>query len=292
MPEPPGLAGDAPAPAPPEEGAGRSGGPLGLVRRWMAMLATAVVAGGLVGLLVPAPSGVRQWQLAVVCALAGALGALGLALTFERTGGGLRGAHDAAALTGARALGVLGREAWRAAPSPAIVTADGGSSAADDYRLLAGKLQAAGARSVALLRVDAPAPGLGAQLAAALADRGERVALIDPARGTATLLAPPERPTLLPTTEPAHVVDVAGAKRVLEDVLGVSDVALVDLPSLQRPASAVVWASAVDGAVLAVQVGRTTRSGLAAVTDSLRRAQVPLVGTVLGAPGRLGRSRS
>jgi hypothetical protein len=274
---------------PPGDRAHRSGGVLGLLRRWRAMLAAAAAAGLLVGAFVPTPSDLSQWEVAVVCALAAALGALALAVTFERTGGGLRSADDAAALTGARALGVLGRQAWRAAPSPPIVTTDGASAAADDYRLLAGKVQAAGARSVALLRVDAPAPGLGAQLAAALADRGARVALIDPERGTATMLAPGERPTLLPTTEPARVEDDAGAAGILEDVLGVADLALIDLASIERPATAPVWASAVDGAVLAAQIGRTPRASLATVTETLRRAQVPLVGTVLGAPARLGR---
>lgn len=273
----------------PEARAGRSGGLLGLVRRWGAMLAAAAAAGCLVGLLVPAPSDLPQWQVAVVCALAAALGALALAVTFERTGGGVRDADDATALTGARSLGVLGRQAWRAAPSPPIVTTDGESAAADDYRLLAGKLQAAAARSVAVLRVDASAPGLGAQLAVALADRGLRVALIDPERGTATLLVADERPTLLPTTEPARVDDAAGATRVLEDVLGVADLALVDLPSIERPATALVWASAVDGALLAVQLGRTPRNSLAAVTDTLGRARAPLVGMVIGAPARLAR---
>jgi hypothetical protein len=273
----------------PGDRAQRSGGVLGLLCRWRAMVAAAAAAGLLVGAFVPAPSNLSQWEVAVVCALAAALGAVVLALTFERTGGGVRGADDAAALTGARALGVLGRQAWRAAPSPPIVTADGASAAADDYRLLAGKLQAAGARSVALLRVDAPAPGLGAQLAAALADRGARVALIDPERGTTTLLAQGERPTLLPTTEPARVEDDAGATGVLEDVLGVADLALIDLASIGRPTTAAVWASAADGAVLAAQIGRSPRASLAAVTETLRRAQVPLVGTVLGAPARLGR---
>jgi hypothetical protein len=273
----------------PEGHATRSGGALGLVRRWRAMLAAAAAAGCVVGLLVPAPSDLSQWQVAVVCALAALLGALVLASTFERTGGGLRDADDAIALTGARSLGVLGRHAWRAAPSPPIVTADGASAAADDYRLLAGKLQAAATRSVALLRVDAPTPGLGAQLAAALADRGARVALIDPERGTATLLASGERPTLLPTTEPARVDDAAGAERVLQDVLGVADVALVDLASIERPATAVAWASAVDGALLAAQIGRTPRRSLAAATERLRQAEVPLVGLVLGAPTHLPR---
>jgi hypothetical protein len=255
------------------------------------MLVAAAVAGAIVGLLVPAPSGLRQWQVAVVCAAAAALGTLVLAVVFERTGGNLRDIDDAAELTGVRALGVLGRQAWRAAPSPPIVSVDGHSEAADDFRLLAGKLRATGARSVAVLRVDAPVPGLTAQLAAALADRGERVALIDPERGTATLLAPTEHPTLLPTTEPARVADAAGAEHVLADVLGVADLALVDLPSLERPVNAVLWASAVDGAVLALQLGRTTRSDLAAVIERLRDAQVPLVGTVLGARAGILRSR-
>jgi hypothetical protein len=276
-------------PTSPSDDPHAGGGVPGLLRRWGAMLATAAAAAGVVGYLAASSPGAR-WAIAVVCALVGTLGALALALLFERSGGGLRGIDDAAAVTGARSVGVLGRQAWRAAPAPAIVTADADSAAADDYRLLAGKLQATGARSFALLRVDAAAPGVGAQLAAAVADRGSRVALIDPERGTATLLAPGTRPAPLPTTD--AVEDASRAARVVKEGLGVADVVVVDLASIERPARALTWAGAVDGALLVAQVGRTSRSALAEVTERLRVARVPVLGTILGAPPRGIRARA
>jgi hypothetical protein len=269
IPEPPSLPG---------------GGLLAIVRRWRAMLAAAALAGGVAGLLVASPSGLRAWQVALVCALAGVVGGLGLALFFDRAGAVLRGTQDAGALTGVRCLGVLGREAWRAAPSPPIVMSAGSSAAADEYRLLAGKLQTAGARSVAVLRVDAPAPGVGAQVAAALADRGVRVALLEPEHGTATVLAPAAPPASMRTGEPTDVVDAAGAVQLVEEALTMTDVVLVDLPSIDRSATALMWASVVDGTLLAAQVGRTTRSGLAAATQTLQAAHARLLGTVVGAP--------
>jgi hypothetical protein len=275
---------DAPRADPPAE---ENAGVGALVRRWGAMLAAAALAGAAVGVLVAAPGELRSWQVALVCALIGVVGALGLAAMFERAGAVLRGRHDADALTGARCLGVLGREAWRASPSPALVTIARTSAAADDYRLLAGKLQATGARSVALLRVDAGAPGVGSQLAAAMADRGARVALIDPAHATTTLLLPGTRPQLMSTTAPGDVVDAAGAAGLVAEVLSLADVVLVDLPSVERAVTSVVWAAAVDGTLLAAQVGRTPRSSLAAVTESLQLARARLLGTVLGAPPRL-----
>ena len=268
------------------------GGLRALVRRWGAMLVAAALAGGAVGLLVAAPAGLSSWQAALVCALAGAVGALGLAATFDRAGAVLRGRRDAGDLTGARCLGMLGREAWRASPSPPIVTTARSSAAADDYRLLAGKLQADGARSVALLRVDAGVPGVGSQLAAAMADRGARVALVDPERGTATLLVPGTRPERMPASAPAEVVDAAGAVRVVQDVLGLADVVLVDLPSIEHAETSLAWASAVDATLLAAQVGRTPRSSLAAVSESLRLVHARLLGTVLGAPPRILRLRA
>jgi hypothetical protein len=281
-----------PRPKPPDPPDPRDGGLLAIVRRWRAMLAAAAVAGGLAGILVAPPSGLRSWHVALLFALGGVLGALALALVFERTGAVLRSTQDADALTGARCLGVLSREAWRASAEPPFVVAAGRSAAAaDEYRLLAGKLQTAGARSVALLRVDARAPGMGTQVAAALAERGVRVALIDPEHGGATLLAPGTSPASMRTTESTDVADAAGAVRLVEELLRVTDVVLVDLPSVERPATSVMWASAVDGTLLAAQVGRTTRSGLAAVTESLGLAQAPLLGTVLGAPPRLVRLR-
>jgi len=257
------------------------------------MLATAAVAGGVVGYVAASAADVSPWPIAIACAVAGALGALVLAALFERSGRGLRGVKDAIAVTGARPLGVLGRQAWRAPAAPAIVTADADSAAADDYRLLAGKLQALGARSLVLLRIEAVAPGIGAQLAAAVADRGGRVTLIDPERGTALLVAPGEHPTPLATAEaPDAVLDPRGAARVVEDGLGVADVVLVDVPSLEHPAGAFASAGAVDGALIAAQVGRTTHSALVDATDQLRRADVPVLGMILGAPPRGIRPRA
>src|SRR5262245_53807717 len=62
----------------------RGGSTVGLLWSWRAMLVAAGVAGLVVGLLVPAPSGLSQWQLALVCALAAALGTFALVLAFER----------------------------------------------------------------------------------------------------------------------------------------------------------------------------------------------------------------
>jgi hypothetical protein len=257
------------------------------------MLATAAAAGGVVGYVAASAADVSPWPIAIACAVAGALGALVLAALFERSGRGLRGVQDAIAVTGARPLGVLGRQAWRAPAAPAIVTADADSAAADDYRLLAGKLQALGARSLVLLRIEAVAPGIGAQLAAAVADRGGRVTLIDPERGTALLLAPGDQPTPFATIEaPDAVVDSRSAARVVEHGLGVADVVLVDVPSLEDPAGAFASAAAVDGALIAAQVGRTTHNALVDATEQLRRAEVPVLGMILGAPPRGIRPRA
>jgi capsular polysaccharide biosynthesis protein len=230
------------------------------------------------------PSGPGAVPIAIVCALAGLLGALGLALLLDRSGETVRGAEDVTRFTGAGVVGRLGRGAWRAPGTPALVTRAPRSAGADEYRLLATRLRAIGERSLAVLRVDDRATGVAANLAAAMADGGTRVALLDLERDRATLLAPgAAAEPLAPTPGAALVAD--DARAVLHE-LGDADVVLVDAPSLQRSSGGLVWASVVDGTLIAAQIDRTARQDLAGTADSLRLVHARVLGTVLGAaPG-------
>jgi capsular polysaccharide biosynthesis protein len=230
------------------------------------------------------PSGPGAVPIAFVCALAGFLGALGLALLFDRSGDALRGADDVSALTGAGCVGFLGRRAWRAAPGAPVVTRADGSAAADEYRLLAAKLRAVGERSLAVLRLDDADAGIASQTAAAIAERGARVALLDVEREHATLLAPGEPAAEAPAPELSEVVSADDARHLLDRALGEYDVVLVDVPSIQRSSSGLIWARAVDGTLLTAQVDRTQRRSLSAAAESLRLVHGRLLGTILGAP--------
>jgi len=236
------------------------------------------------------PAGPGALPIAVVCALAGLLGALGLALLLDRSGEAIRGADDIARSTGAGCVARLGRGAWRAGGRPALVTRAPRSAGADEYRLLATRLRAIGERSLTLLRVDDRATAVAANLAAALADRGARVALLELEADRGTTLVPGVAPEAL-ALAPADAVDAHEARRILHD-LADADVVLVDAPPLQRSSSGLVWASVVDGTLITAQIDRTPRHELAATADSLRLVHARLLGTVLGAaPGLLPRRR-
>lgn len=241
-----------------------------------------------------APSGPGAVPIALVCALAGLLGALGLALLVDRSGDGLRGADDVAALTGAGLLGSLGRGAWRAgAHGRGIVERAPRSRAADEYRLLGAKLRAIGERSLLVLGVGRGGDGVAHNLAAALSAGGARVALlsIDGAQGSASLLVPGSAPVPLPPADLADVVNADDARHLLDDHLAEAEIVIVDAPSIQDSSSGLVWARVVDGTVLVAQVDRTMRRDLANTAESLRLVHARLLGTILGAPpGLLQRS--
>jgi capsular polysaccharide biosynthesis protein len=232
------------------------------------------------------PSGPGAVPIALVCALAGLLGALGLALLIDRSGDGLRGPDDVAGLTGAGVVGLLGRGAWRAGARGTVVERAPRSRAADEYRLLAAKLRAIGERSLLVLGVGREGEVVAPNLAAALTAGGSRVALLslEGRHGTATLLSPGAAPEPLPPADLNDVVSADDAQHLLDDHLADVDVVIVHAPSIQQSSSGLVWARVVDGTLLVAQVDRTMRRDLSGTAESLRLVHARLLGTVLGAP--------
>jgi tyrosine-protein kinase len=237
------------------------------------------------------PSGPGAVPIAIVCALVGLLGALGLALLLDRSGETIRSADDVTRLTGAGCVGRLGRGAWRARGTPPLVRSAPRSAGADEYRLLATRLRAIGERSLTVLRAGDGGKGVAANLAAAIADAGARVALLEPQRDRATLLAPGADPEELPLA-PAEALVADEARHMLHE-LDDADVVLVDAPALEHSSSGLVWASVVDGTLIAAQIDRTARQELAGSADSLRLVHARVLGTVLGAaPGMVPRPQA
>jgi polysaccharide biosynthesis transport protein len=234
------------------------------------------------------PAGPGALPIALVSALAGFLGALGLAMLLDRSRESLRGPEDLAPLPGAACVGQLSREPWRA--DTGLVARSPASRAADEYLLLAAKLRAVGERSLVLLRVDGTGTGVAANLAAAMAFRGARVALLDIEADRATLLTPDAAPTRLPSSGLADLPGAEDARAVLDEYQAEAEVVLVDAPSIQRSSSGLVWASVADGTLLLAQIDRSQRSDVVAAADSLRLVHARLLGTILGAsPGILPR---
>jgi hypothetical protein len=229
--------------------------------------------------------------IALVSALAGFLGALGLALLLDRGGETLRGTDELAGLPGAACVGLLSREAWGAGPAlPALVERAPDSRAADEYLLLAAKLRAVGERGLVLLRADGTGVGVAANIAAAMAVRGARVALLDIEADGATLFGPGAPAERLPSARLAGLPSADDARRVLDEHQADVEIVLVDAPSIQRSSSGLVWASVADGTLLVAQIDRTQRGDLVATANSLRLVRARLLGTILGAsPGILPR---
>jgi capsular polysaccharide biosynthesis protein len=237
------------------------------------------------------PSGPGAGPIAIVGAIAGLLGALGIALLFDRSGDALRGAGDVGGLTGGACLSLLGRRAWSAPARPPIVERNPVSTPADELRLLAAKVQAVADRSVAVMRLDPGPSGLAGQLAGALAEGGARVALLDLDAGRATLIAADRVPEPLDLPELAGIGTVEEARALLNGLREAddADLTLIDLPSIERSFKGVVWSRAAEMTLLTAQVDRTPRRSLAAVAESLRLIDARLLGTVIGAPpGLLG----
>ncbi|MGZ6643340.1 MAG: hypothetical protein ACXVFT_16135 [Solirubrobacteraceae bacterium] len=233
-------------------------------------------------------SGPGAVPIALVAGIVGLLGALGLALLVDRSGDALRGRHDVPAVTGAGTVALLSRRAWGAAGRPPLVARAPGSRAAEEYRLLAAKLRAIGERRLVLLQVDDRATGVMGNLAAAMAERGVRVALLEVERDRVSEFGPDAPPTVSEVAL-ADVVDADEARQVLDEHAA-ADVVLVDTPPLDRSSSGLAWASVADAALMAGQIDRTRRGDLAGGADSLRLVHARLLGTIVGAaPGLLPR---
>lgn len=227
-------------------------------------------------------SGPDAVSIALVAGLGGLLCALGLALLTDRFGDSLRGSHDVPVLTGAGTVAWLSGGAWRAAGRQPLVASAPDSRAAEEYRLLGAKLQAIGERSLLLLQVDDRAPGVMPNLAAAMAQRGLRVALLEIARDRVTEFGP-DAPPAVAEVALTDLVEADDARRLLDEHAA-ADVILIDAPSLYRSSSALVWASVADATMMAGQVDRTRRGDLARAADSLRLVHARVLGTIVGAP--------
>ena len=200
-----------------------------------------------------------------------------------------------------------------------VPLADAGEPS-EAIRSLRALVEAAEARSVLVVGVDADAAAVGAPLAAALARSGHPTVLVDAdlQRGSessgpiaapddagglaAWLTAPgpdegavarlPVRPTDLPGLSllPAGhalpgAVDVLDGPRLgllVPALLARAERVVAVAPPLARAADALPLARRVDGVVLVVAAGRTTRSDALHARDTLRAAGGRVLGVVFG----------
>ena len=209
--------------------------------------------------------------------LAGLLGfgvALALIALAESSRTTIRDGSELEAVAGVPCLASVGRPALRRRRTPVVQHAPR-SRAADEYRLLAAKLDALGARSLAVVSVDGTQGSLvAANLVGALRARGATVAVVDPddgAGGGEQLLS--DRGS-------------EGARAVLARLLAESDVVVLHPAGGAGSSTGLAWAGVAEATLLAVQRQRTARHDVTSAIQSLRLVQARLAGTVLTARSR------
>jgi capsular polysaccharide biosynthesis protein len=231
--------------------------------------------------------GLGAAPIALAAALAGFLGALGLALLLDRSTEAVRDASDIAAATGAGAIASISGRPLKHHSGPSLVAREPRSRKAEEFRRLAAKLRAVGERSVLVLEVDDQALAVASNLAAALSTGGRHVAFLDAAQDPAGAMALDIADNVSIHAISGEDGDDASARELLERLLAEADVVVVRAPTLDRSPVGLTWARVVDGTLLVASTDRTSRTALTSTVESLRLVHARLLGTVLTSGSRI-----
>lgn len=253
-----------------------------------------------------------------LAALAGLLGALGLAVLVDSLSTTVKNEQELAVLAPVAVLGSVDGTRLRALGRPFVVEADPESDAAAAYRMLAAKIELSnGNRPLrSVLIVDAHGGGSGGRLATnlagALAEGGARVALVDSGerdelRGLFGLsddsaaengIRPGRalrvgrvmldrfriegsRVTILRLRSESEPIELERATEVLERVGADADVVVVTAPAVDRSPNGLVWSRAAEATVLVTERDHTKREQIPVAVESLRLAGGNVIGAVL-----------
>ena len=253
-----------------------------------------------------------------LAALAGVLGALGLAVLVDSLSTTVKNEQELARLAPVAVLGSVDGTRLRALGRPFVVEADPDSEAATGYRLLAAKIELSNGnrplRSVLVLDAHGGQSGgrLATNLAGALAEGGARVSLIDSGEkdvrellGFSDEAAASEsgvtrgRPlkvgrvmldrfrvegskvTLLQLRSASEPLELERATEVLERVGADADVIVLTTAAVDRSPNGLVWSRAAEATVLVTQRDHTKREQIPAAVETLQLAGANVIGTVL-----------
>jgi succinoglycan biosynthesis transport protein ExoP len=256
--------------------------------------------------------------IVLLAALAGLLGAFGLAVVVDGLSTVVRNEQELAALAPVAVLGSINGTRPRSRNQPFVVEADPDSRAAAAYRLLAAKIElSSGDRAPeSVLVLDAhggrSSSRLALNLAGALAEGGGRVALIhhgdegdiEKLFGLSGDSQPesgirPGRPlrvdritldrfrirrplvTIFRPRTPSDLLEPEQVADVLHRVLVDADVAVLTAPPIDSSPHSLVWSSAAKATVLVAERDHTQRAHVAAALESLRLAGGNVIGVVL-----------
>jgi Mrp family chromosome partitioning ATPase len=248
--------------------------------------------------------------ITVLAALAGLVAALLLVVLADRSAATVADEGDLELLTGIPCLAAVGRGPLGRARGIPVIERAPRSRAAEDYRLLAAKLEALGGRTIAVLSVDGGGGVVAANLAGALTARGARIALVDldaagpvadgdpdgedapdghvngtgpatidgdDAVGTRLALRRPESSDV----ERALRGGTQGARKLLRELLADADIVVLHPPGGAASLEGLTWARVAEATLIAVERERTPRRDIAAAVQSLRLVQARLAGAVL-----------
>jgi capsular polysaccharide biosynthesis protein len=248
-----------------------------------------------------------------LAAIAGMLGALGLAAFVDSLSTVVRSEEELSAVAPVAVLGSVDGAGGRV---PAVDSAPD-SGVAATYRLLAAKIELWNDRNVprSIVVVDArggrSSVGFAANLAGALAEGGATVTLVDNGeRGDAASLFGFSEPATSgaqvrrgrPVRAGQIMLDRFRVKRssltilrlrnsealetetpteVLRELLEEADVVVVTVPPLERSPNSLVWSRAAEATILVTERDHTRREQIPVDVESLRRVGANVIGTVL-----------
>jgi capsular polysaccharide biosynthesis protein len=250
-----------------------------------------------------------------LAAVAGLLGAFGIVVLVDSLTTAVRTEGDLAAVSPVAVLGSV--NGAHRGDRPLVMEAEPHSAAAAGYRLLATKISLSNSerplRSILVLDAHGghSSGRLAANLAAALAEDGTRVVVIDGAeqagvmelfqhegkastekvqrarplrigqltfdrfrlRGPRLIVVQPRKPS-----EPLYPQQAA---ETIEHLLTGADLVVLTAPPVDGSASSMVWAHAADATLLVAERDHTKREQMGPAVESLRIAEANVIGTVL-----------
>jgi tyrosine-protein kinase len=250
-----------------------------------------------------------------LAAVAGLLGAFGIVVLVDSLTTAVRTERDLSAVSPVAVLGSV--NGARRGDRPLVMEAEPHSAAAAAYRLLATKISLSNSerplRSILVLDAHGghSSGRLAANLAAALAEDGTRVVVIDGGeqagvmelfqhdgkastetvqrarplrigqltfdrfrlRGPRLIVVQPRKPF-----EPLYPEQAA---ETIEHLLTGADLVVLTAPPVDGSASSMVWAHAADATLLVVERDHTKREQMVPAVESLRIAEANVIGTVL-----------
>ena len=266
-----------------------------------------------------APSKPRMRLNAVLGALAGMAGGIGLAFLFENLDPTLHSADDLEAAAEAAVLGSIPHFAVPRESRHQAVLLDGNrrSSMGEPFRTLGSNILALGSGTpVRTLLITSAEPGAGrstvlANLAVAMAEAGRRVVVVDgdfrrpclhevfdlpnelglssvlldlsrlDAALQATIMGGVRVLTSGPLPpNPAELLGLPKMHKLIEKLANEADVVLVDSPSILGVADAVVLARMVDGVLLVAAQDQATERGIQRALQQLDRVKGRTLGIV------------